>query len=68
MAAEADFRPRATAASLHGLKPRPLDRLQQRNRMLAAMLSGIAGLVLVTAFSVVLLLHYAEVHHLLSTR
>lgn len=36
--------------------------------MLAAMLGGIAVLVLVTTFSVVLLLHYAEVHHLLSTR
>ena len=36
--------------------------------MLAAMLGGIAALVLVTAFSVVLLLHYAEVHHLLSIR
>lgn len=68
MAAEPDFRPRATAASLHSQKPRPPDGLQQRNRMLAAMLGGIAALVLVTAFSVVLLLHYAEVHHLLSIR
>ena len=32
------------------------------------MLSGIAALVLVTAFSVVLLLHYAEVHQLFAIR
>lgn len=68
MAAEPNLTPGARAVLRHHQVARPHDRLRQRNRMLAAMLSGIAALVLVTAVSVVLLLHYAEVHQLFAIR
>ena len=64
MAAEPNLTAGARAVLRYHQEARPRDRLRQRNRLLAALLGGIAALVLVTAFSVVLLLHYAEVHHL----
>jgi hypothetical protein len=63
-----DFSPRATPIPEYREEPRPRDRLHQRNRILAVLLGGIAALVLVTAFGLALLLHYAQVHHLLSSR
>ena len=39
----------------------------QRNRLLAFTLASVAVLVLVTAVTLVILIHYAEVHHMLTT-
>jgi hypothetical protein len=68
VAAQPALRNGAKAVRRHREEARPRDRLRQRNRLLAALLGGIAALVLVTAFSVVLLLHYAEIHHLYAIR
>lgn len=54
-------------ASRQDREPRASAALRQKNRMLALLLGGVAALVLVTAVSLVLLLHYAEAQHLLSS-
>jgi hypothetical protein len=68
VAAGPDFGPRAAPVPRHSEEPRPRDRLKQRNQTLAVLLAGIAALVLVVAVTVAVLLHYVELHHLLSNR
>lgn len=48
--------------------PGPQGRLRQKNRLLGALLAGVAALLLVTALSVAMMLYYAEAHHLFSGR
>jgi hypothetical protein len=45
-------------------RPKP----RQRNALFAAMLASVALLVLVVVVSLVVLIHYAGVHHLLAAR
>jgi hypothetical protein len=44
----------------------PVSGLRQRNRMFAALLASVATLVFVIAISLAVLIHYAEVHHILA--
>jgi hypothetical protein len=42
------------------------DRLRRKNRVLGMLLASLAGLVLVAAISLAVLLHYVEAHHLIA--
>lgn len=63
-AARSDDQQASAAESAHAAPPAPVT-LRQRNRTLALMLACVVGAMFVTVFTLVVLFHYAEAHHML---
>jgi hypothetical protein len=61
-----DHETSAAPASATPVAPQPTIPLQRRNRSLGLALASIAAAVFVTVIALVVLFHYAEVHHVLS--